>query len=208
MKLIGQYDSPFVRRVAVALATYGAEVEHLPWSGFGDVDRIATVSPLRRVPVLVLDDGTPVTDSSAILEVIDELVGPANAVLGRAGAERIEMLRLAAFAAGVADKGVSLVYESAFREGHAMWVTRCRTQIEETLALLERERAARPGPWLFGDTPSHADVMTGTMLTFIAEALPGAFAVPPALTAHRAACEALPAFKAAYQPYRLTMPGA
>src|SRR3569623_3158160 len=114
MKLIGQYDSPFVRSVAVALVTYGADYEHLPWSGFGAVDRIAAVSPLRRVPVLVLDDGTPVTASAAILEIIDELVGPANAVLARQGAERIEMLRLAAFAAGVADKGVSLVYERAF----------------------------------------------------------------------------------------------
>jgi glutathione S-transferase len=206
MKLIGQYDSPFVRRVAVALITYGAEVEHLPWSGFGDVDKIGAVSPLRRVPVLVLDDGTPVTDSAAILEVIDTLVGPANAVLGREGAERIEMLRLAAFAAGAADKGVSLVYERAFRDGHAMWVARCRTQIEETLALLARERAARAGPWLFGDAPSHADVMLGTMLTFIAEALPGAFEFPAALVAHREACEALPAFKAAYQPYKLAMP--
>lgn len=206
MKLIGQYDSPFVRRVAVALVSYGADYQHLAWSGFGDVDKIAAVSPLRRVPVLVLDDGTPVTDSAAILEVIDELVGPANAMLSRQGAERIEMLRLAAFAAGAADKGVSLVYERAFRDGHEMWVARCRSQIEETLALLERERAARPGPWLFGDAPSHADVMIGTMLTFIAEALPAAFGFPAALAAHRDACEALPAFKAAYQPYKLAMP--
>jgi glutathione S-transferase len=206
MKLIGQYDSPFVRRVAVALKTYGAEYEHLAWSGFGDVEKIATVSPLRRVPVLVLDDGTPVADSAAILEIVDELIGPANAMLSRRGAERIEMLRLAAFAAGAADKGVSPVYERAFREGHAMWVARCRSQIEETLALLARERAARPGPWLFGDTPSHADVMIGTMLTFIAEALPDMFEFPAALAAHREACEALPAFRVAYQPYKLAMP--
>jgi len=169
--------------------------------------RASAMSPLRRVPVLVLDDGTPVTDSAAILDVIDILVGPANATLGRDGAERIEMLRLAAFAAGAADKGVSLVYERAFREGHEMWVARCRSQIAETLDLLARERAARPGAWLFGDTPSHADVMIGTMLTFIGEALPGAFDVPPPLAAHSQACEALPAFKAAYQAYRLTMPG-
>jgi glutathione S-transferase len=117
------------------------------------------------------------------------------------------MLRLAAFAAGVADKGVSLVYERAFREGHEAWVARCSTQIVETLALLERERSRRGGAWLFGDAPSHADVMIGTMLTFIAEALPGAFEFPPALAAHRAACEALPAFGQAYQPYRLAMPG-
>ena len=32
MKLIGQYDSPFVRRVAVALQIYGIVYDHVPWS--------------------------------------------------------------------------------------------------------------------------------------------------------------------------------
>ena len=30
MKLIGMLDSPYVRRVAVSLALYGVEFEHLP----------------------------------------------------------------------------------------------------------------------------------------------------------------------------------
>src|SRR3984893_4699173 len=57
MILIGQYDSPFVRRVAIALRLYGIGYEHRPWSTFGDADRIAAFNPLRRVPTLVLDDG-------------------------------------------------------------------------------------------------------------------------------------------------------
>jgi glutathione S-transferase len=36
MFLIGQYDSPFVRRVAIALRLYGLPFEHRPWSTFGD----------------------------------------------------------------------------------------------------------------------------------------------------------------------------
>ena len=32
MILIGQYDSPFVRRVGIALRLYGMEFEHRPWS--------------------------------------------------------------------------------------------------------------------------------------------------------------------------------
>jgi hypothetical protein len=39
--LIGQYDPPFVRRVALALRLYGIGYEHRSWSTFGDGDKIA-----------------------------------------------------------------------------------------------------------------------------------------------------------------------
>ena len=55
MILIGRYDSPFVRRVAIALRLYRIDYEHRPWSTFGDADRIAAFNPLRRVPTLVLE---------------------------------------------------------------------------------------------------------------------------------------------------------
>ena len=55
--LIGQFDSPFVRRVAIALNLYGMAYEHRPWSVFGDADKIAPFNPLIRVPTLVLDSG-------------------------------------------------------------------------------------------------------------------------------------------------------
>jgi glutathione S-transferase len=57
MFLIGQYDSPFVRRVAIAMRLYGIKFEHKPWSTFGDAEKIAPYNPLRRVPTLVLDSG-------------------------------------------------------------------------------------------------------------------------------------------------------
>src|SRR5690242_660026 len=68
MILIGQYDSPFVRRVAIALRLYGIGYEHRPWSTFGDAERIAPFNPLRRVPTLVLDDGEVLIESGAILD--------------------------------------------------------------------------------------------------------------------------------------------
>ncbi|SDC65453.1 Glutathione S-transferase [Sphingomonas sp. YR710] len=209
MLLIGQYDSPFVRRVGIAMTLYGIAFDHAPWSGFGDVDKIARHNPLRRVPALVLDDNSVLTDSFVILEAIDDMVGPDRAFLGRAGADRIAMLRLCAFAAGVADKGVSLVYERAFREGLPMWVERCQSQVRDTLALLDAERAARTSEWLFGDQLSHADIVLATMLRFISEALPGMFAMSglAALRRHSEACEALPVFQSICQPYQLTMPG-
>ena len=57
MILIGQYDSPFVRRVAIALTLYRIPFEHRPWSTFGDAEKIRPYSPMMRVPTLVLDDG-------------------------------------------------------------------------------------------------------------------------------------------------------
>jgi glutathione S-transferase len=74
MILIGQYDSPFVRRVGIALTLYGMEFEHRPWSSFGDADRLRAYNPLTRVPTLVLDDGTALIDSHIILDYLDGLV--------------------------------------------------------------------------------------------------------------------------------------
>src|SRR3954463_561775 len=116
MILIGQYDSPFVRRVAIALKTYGLNYQHKPWSTFGDADKISKINPLRRVPTLVMEDHTVFTESGAILAVLDDMVGPARASLARRGQDGRDLLRIAAFAAGVADKGVSLLYERVLRE--------------------------------------------------------------------------------------------
>ena len=38
MILIGQYDSPFVRRVGIALRRYQLPFEHRPWSVWGDAE--------------------------------------------------------------------------------------------------------------------------------------------------------------------------
>lgn len=210
MLLIGQYDSPFVRRVGIALTLYGVAFEHAPWSAFGEADKIAKYNPLRRVPTLVLDDGAVVMDSASILMVLDDMVGGERAVLARRGEDGRESLRIAAMAAGVADKGLSLLYERVLREtAFPLWVDRCRLQIVETLDLLEAERQLRPTVYLFDEDLSHADVMLTTMWGFISEALAGEFEWDrwPALTAHAGRCEAVPAFGAIRQAFRLVKPG-
>src|SRR5579875_3132761 len=111
MILIGQYDSPFVRRVAIALHLYGLSYEHRPWSTFGDGEKLAAYNPLRRVPTLVLDDGQVLIESGAILDCLDEQAGDAARLIASRGPARRAALKLCALATGLCDKMVSLVYE-------------------------------------------------------------------------------------------------
>ncbi|PWC31106.1 glutathione S-transferase family protein [Azospirillum sp. TSO35-2] len=207
MILIGQYDSPFVRRVAIALRLYGIAYEHRPWSVFSDAAEVARFNPLKRVPTLVLDDGEVLIESGAILDHLDEVAGAGRALIARQGPDRRRALKVCALATGLADKAVSLVYERVLHQDRsALWVERCTGQIGAVLDALEADRAARPGPWWFGDRIGHPDIAVGCALRFVGEAHPGVFDRSrwPALAAHADACEALPEFQAVVQPFAVS----
>ena len=201
MILIGQYDSPFVRRVAIALRLYGLPFEHRPWSTFGDGDKIAAFNPLRRVPTLVLDGGEALIESAMMLDYLDDRVGPEKAMFPAHGEARWRQQRIAALAMGLGDKGVSLLYERVLRqEKLALWVERCEAQISGVLAMLEKERAAVSAPW-FGERIGHADIAVACALRFTSEAHSALFGARyPALQAHAGRCEALPEFQEIVQP--------
>ena len=105
MLLIGMFDSPFVRRVAVSLKLLGFEFEHANWSVGKDHAQICRYSPLGRVPVLVLEDGEVLTESSAILDHLDSLVGPERALVPSRGIARRQVLQLTSLAIGAGEKG-------------------------------------------------------------------------------------------------------
>jgi glutathione S-transferase len=207
MILIGQYDSPFVRRVAIALRLYGLPFEHRPWSTFGDGDKIASFNPLRRVPTLVLESGEALIESAAILDYLDELVGPEKAMIARSGPERRHSLRVCALATGLADKAVSLLYERVLRKGQQseIWVSRCQSQIGGVLDALEKARSPIASPFWSGTRIGHADIAVACALRFTGEAHAGVFddVRHPALAAHAAHCEALPVFREIVQPLSL-----
>jgi glutathione S-transferase len=203
MILIGQYDSPFVRRVAIALRLYGLPFEHRPWSTFGEGDKIAPFNPLRRVPTLVCDDGEALIESTAILDYLDELVGPQKAMIAEKGAARRHALKVCALATGLGDKAVSLLYERVLRkDASKIWVARCEAQIAGVLDVLEEERSAISSPYWFGAAIGHADIAVACVLRFTGEAHPALFdaARYPALSAQAARCEALPPFREIVQP--------
>lgn len=194
MILIGQYDSPFVRRVGIALTLYGFAFEHQAWSTFGNGDLIAPFNPLRRVPTLVLDDGEVLIESGAILDYLDEAVGPDRALLPRSGPARRAALKTCALATGLADKAVALVYESVLHtQTSDMWLARCRTQMEAVLDVLEAQVPAT----------GHAEIMVACAWRFAREAHPGGLDVArwPRLAARAEALEATSAFQAIGQVF-------
>src|ERR1700742_954632 len=104
MILVGQYDSPYSRRVAISLMVLGIPYRHDTRSVFGDFDSMRKSNPLGRIPSLILDDGTVLVDSAAILDWIDESVGPERALLPASGVARRDVLQRIALANGAVDK--------------------------------------------------------------------------------------------------------
>jgi len=203
MILIGQYDSPFVRRVAIAMRLYGLPFEHKPWSTFGDRDRIAEFNPLSRVPTLVLNDGDVVIESAAILDYLDEIAVAEPSLIAPKGAERRQALKICALSTGLADKAVSLLYEGLLRsEKSSVWVERCETQIARVLDVLESDLLERKSSYWFGDNIGHADIAAACALRFLREAHPNLFNEDkyPTLAALAARCEALAPFQEIVQP--------
>jgi glutathione S-transferase len=195
--LIGQYDSPFVRRVAIALRLYQMFFEHRPWSVFGDAERIARYNPLVRVPTLALDNGDVLIESAAILDYLDELVGPEKALMPRTGVLRTRSLKVCALATGLAEKAVALFYERAFHQpASERWSQRCTSQIHGVLDAFEAECGNRPGRFWLGESLGHADIAVACALRFSKEAHPMLFSQErwPALAAHTAFCESVAPF--------------
>jgi glutathione S-transferase len=201
MLLIGMFDSPFVRRVAVTMKLLDLPFEHGNWSVGRDFDRIREYNPLGRVPTLVTNDGLKLMESAAILDYIDELVGPERALLPRSGAERRQALNLMAMATGAAEKGVMQLYERAFRpeaKRHEPWVERCRLQMSASLAAIDRYLGERGvSQWLVGKRMTQADITAVCAFTFLNDALRVAedAVMYQSLATLAARCESLPVFQ-------------
>ena len=195
MILIGQFDSPYVRRVAVSLTVLGIRFERQLLSVFRHANEVRRYNPLGRVPALVIDDGTVLIDSAAILDYLDELVGTDLALVPPSGASRRDVLWSMAVATGCNDKAMAIAYER--RRSRELiddsWIVRCRAQLDDGLAALENSIR-----WRQGERLVQREITTATMLGYVRLRVPEA--VPPGcypnLDHLARRCEELPAFKA------------
>jgi glutathione S-transferase len=201
MILVGQYDSPFTRRVAIALHWLDIPFTRNTLSVFADADAARKINPLGRVPALVLDAplgevGEVLIESCAMLDHIDERVGPKRALLPPSGAERRAQLRTIALATGGMEKAVAIVYERVLRPSdkqYVPWLERCQTQLASSLDALE----AQPASSRLKTAPHpQADIAVACLVGFLNLRVPDAFPAGryPRLAALAAEAETLPAF--------------
>lgn len=73
LKVHGAGASPFVRKVRVVLAEKGLDYELNPVVPFGVSEEFKKISPLGKIPVLELDDGRVVNDSSVICDYLEHV---------------------------------------------------------------------------------------------------------------------------------------
>jgi len=200
LRLIGHYDSPFVRRVGVSLHVLGISFERSLLSVFSDADATRAFNPLVRVPALVLDDGECLIDSAAILDHLDERVGAKRALLPAAGKARRDALQTVALATGLGDKAVAIAYERR-RSADTIdetWISRCRGQQDGALGELERRYAgAKPNPARLMQL-MQPEITVAAMLGYVRLRQPEMLPIGryPALEALSARAEAEPAFTA------------
>src|SRR6185312_17091659 len=91
MKLTYSPASPFARKVRIAAIELGLidKIELLPTTVVPGQpnDDYSRITPLKKLPVLILDHGEVILDSYVIVEYLDELAG-GNRLIPASGAAR------------------------------------------------------------------------------------------------------------------------
>ncbi|AOJ74594.1 glutathione S-transferase [Burkholderia ubonensis] len=203
MKLIGMLDSPFVRRAAISAKLLDLPFEHQSVSVFRQFDTFKTINPVVKAPTLVTDDGATLVDSSLIVDYFDHLVAPERRLLPEAPDARLRALVPVGFALAAAEKTVQVVYEHGLRPAdkqHQPWLDRVLGQLDAAYGELEKQVASVDG-WLGGARVMQADVTVAVawrFTQFMAADYPALARIDPArfpaLAAHSARAEQLPAF--------------
>jgi len=197
MILIGRYDSPYVRRVGVSLHALAISFELLPLSPFSQAAQLRQLSPICRMPVLILANGEVLIESAAILDYLDDIVGPSRALLPVAGEPRRRCLRILASATAACDKAIAISYERRRPSDRILvdWIVRCRTQLDAALAELEGFKRLS---WPIHDRLMQTDITTACMLGYVRRVEPGALLDGryPYLEELAVRCEEHSAFKA------------
>ncbi len=200
MQLIGMMDSPYVRRVAIALHVLGIPFEHRGVSVFRQYDEFAQINPVVKAPTLVDDDGTVLIDSTLILDYLDRKVPAAQRLLPEERQERTFALRVNGFALAAMEKTIQQVYERQLRpeeRQHEPWFDRVNAQMHAAWGVLDKLIEGRQG-WLCAGRITQADITAAVAWRFTQFVLPGAVdpARYPAVAAFSARAEALPEFVA------------
>ncbi len=172
MKLIASLACPYARKVRVVLSEKRMDCE-LELVDVTQTDHAAIEhNPLGKIPVLLLDDGTPLYDSRVIVEFLDN-VSPMSRLIPKGNRERIAVRRWEALADGVLDAAVLVRLESLRpdKEQSKTWIARQLGKAERGLAQMAEELGDRT--WCHYDRYTLADIALGCCLGWLEFRRPG-----------------------------------
>ena len=174
MKILQTQTAPNPRRVRIFLAEKGIEVpcEELDlMKGALKTPEFSKLNPLQRVPVLILDDGTPIAETMAICRYFEE-TKPQPALLGTGARERaiVEMWNRRV------EIHLLQCVAHAFRHLHpamaqlevpqvSAWGEANKPRVLEMLATMDKELATRP--YIAGPAFSVADITALVAVDFM-----------------------------------------
>jgi glutathione S-transferase len=166
MKLLGSDTSPFTRKVRLVLLEKGLPHEYVIAPPREAGSAVPLVNPLGRIPTLLLDDGTPVYDSSVITEYLDTLHDHPRLIPADPAA-RLRVRRWEALADGLGDSAFSVRVESIRppAQQDPAWLTLHGQAIDRALALAAAQLEGRA--WCEGDALTLADLALVSVLLYL-----------------------------------------
>ena len=170
LKLISATPSPYARKVRIALAEKGLPFElvtEVPWDAGTSTPRF---NPLEKLPILLLEDGSSVYESSYILQYL-ELMHPQPPLLPADTGGILAARKLEVLCDGVCDAVVLTFFERMRGDSASPeWLARQRRKIDGGLA--EIARLAGDRPWTVGDQFTLGDIAAGVVVGFMSVRFP------------------------------------
>ena len=166
MKLISATPSPYARKVRIALAEKSVPFElqtEVPWN---DDTTLPQHNPLEKLPVLILDDGSTIWESSFILEWI-ERKHPRPPLLPEDDDGILAHKRMDALATGVCDAFLLVFFEQMRPEEQRSlpWIDRQMRKVRG--GLTEIARVVGDRAYAVRDAFGIADISAGSVLGYL-----------------------------------------
>ncbi len=149
-RLLYSPASPYSAKVRMAAAWLDLPIDAETVNTNDEPALLIDNNPLGKIPTLVLDDGSALFDSRAIMQELDRMSG--RKLFPRNAQKRMEAERLEALADGICDTLLAQVYEKRFRPAekvHQPWLD------------LQARKAARGLDWLNDNAPRVTTKLTG-----------------------------------------------
>ena len=164
-RLISATPSPYARKVRIALAEKNLPFQLLtevPWDSTTTTPRH---NPLEKLPVLLLEDGSSVYESSYILQYL-ELKHPQVPLVPQDSDGWLAARKLEVLCDGVCDAVVLSLFEKMRSGGGSPeWLARQRRKIDGGVAEMAKLVGSRT--WAAGKRFSLGDIAVGTALGYL-----------------------------------------